>query len=43
MLKRPKRRLNFLAFVMALLGLLTLGQLVRIQVFAHNELLEEGL
>ncbi len=43
MLKRPTRRLNFLAFVMALLGLLTLSQLVRIQVFAHRELSAEGL
>ena len=43
MLERPERRLNFLGFVFALLGLLTLGQLVRIQVFAHRELSDEGI
>ncbi|MGD9100453.1 MAG: penicillin-binding transpeptidase domain-containing protein, partial [Anaerolineae bacterium] len=43
MLKRPKRRLNFLAFALVALCLFLLNQLVRIQVFAHRELSEEGL
>jgi cell division protein FtsI (penicillin-binding protein 3) len=42
MLERPKRRLNFLAFVLALLCLFILGQLVRIQFFTHQELMTKG-
>lgn len=42
MLERPKRRLNFLAFVLVLLCLLLLSQLVHIQVFSHYELSDEG-
>jgi cell division protein FtsI/penicillin-binding protein 2 len=43
MLKRPERRLNFMAFALVALCLLLLNQLVRIQVLAHHELSEEGL
>ena len=42
MLERPKRRLNFLAFVLALLCLVILSQLVRIQFFSHQELMTKG-
>lgn len=42
MLERPKRRLRFLAFIMVLMFLVTLGQLVRIQVLSYQELSDEG-
>lgn len=42
MLERPKRRLNFLAFVLAFLCLFILSQLVRIQFFTHQELMTKG-
>ncbi len=42
MLKRPKRRLSFLSFVLVLLCLLVLGQLVNIQVLSYQELSDEG-
>jgi cell division protein FtsI/penicillin-binding protein 2 len=42
MFERPRRRLNFLAFVLVLLSLFILGRLVRIQVFSYAELLAKG-
>jgi cell division protein FtsI (penicillin-binding protein 3) len=42
MYERPKRRLNFLAFVLVVVTGVILGQLVRVQVFSYDELSREG-
>ena len=42
MFERPRRRLNFLAFVLVILSLVILGQLVRVQVFSYEKYSREG-